>query len=333
MSDDVLTVGATALLGVSAWLAGHGVRVVLTRLGRDAAARWVGFVSGLLAVIVLGAVIVELPALLGITGVAPGGYPWTTLIRVAVLAAIGGIVVRRTAVVLEERLAAGGMAWRSVIVGKAVSYGGAVLLVLLAAETLGLDVSALLATAGVVGVAVGFAAQTSLSNVIAGVFLLLDRPFTVGDVVEIDGQQGVVHRITTMSTLIRTFDNLVVRWPNEVVLKARIVNYAALPVRRIEVAVRVPVDTPLPPLTGALRDALASVPDSLLEPAPEVRLRDLADNGVTILARVWVPRTAFLAGRDAAVLAIQQALLAHGAPPVVPQYEVKVAGPHPGARG
>ncbi|MBU4491280.1 MAG: mechanosensitive ion channel family protein, partial [Euryarchaeota archaeon] len=77
-----------------------------------------------------------------------------------------------------------------------------------------IEITGVLAAAGILGIVIGFAAQTSVSNIISGFFLIADKPFEIGEAIEIDGQAGVVLDISLLSTRIRTFDNRYLRIPN-----------------------------------------------------------------------------------------------------------------------
>lgn len=240
----------------------------------------------------------------------------------ALILLVGGWLSWRLADVLARRAEGSDRPYAATVMSMAVRWGGLALVVVAAAESLGIDLTALLATAGVVGVAVGLAAQKSLGNVVAGVFLLIDRPFEVGQTIVLDGHQGSVVQIGLLSTRIRTFDSLVVRFPNEDVLAATIVNYSDGPARRLEIAVRLPLDVDTERVVAVLTDALTREPRMLLEPAPSVRLVDLAGNGLTLSVRPWVARESFLDGRDAAIACVLRALREEGIQPLVPAYEV-----------
>ena len=125
----------------------------------------------------------------------------TPFLRAAALLLVGLLATRLLARLVRDRLSGQGRPHQALLAHKALSYLGAGVVGLGLARTLGLDLSALLATAGVVTVAVGFAAQTSLSNLIAGVFLLVDRPFEVGDSVEIEGRTMFIEaRVTATAS-------------------------------------------------------------------------------------------------------------------------------------
>lgn len=295
---------------------------LLNRVERPTAGEIASLTIRLLALVLLMSLVTSLPGQLGLDERQWWGLELSDLLQGAFIVGIGFWLTRRAAHTARSRLLTQGHPWRAMVIEKTIAYGGAIVILMLVADAASIDLTAVLATAGVLGIAVGWAAQTSLSNVIAGIFLLFDRPFTVGDVIMVEGQMGTVERVSLMSTFLRTFDNLVVRWPNEVVLKATITNYATLPVRRVEVPVRIPADTPIDQVVPPLRTALQEIDVLLLEPAPEVRLSDLADGGLTLLTRGWVARTDFLAGRDAIIETTQRTLLRLGVAPRVPVWEV-----------
>jgi len=319
---DVPTVGVALLAGLAAWILASLVERASERSQRGHAAALAALSLRLGGIAIVSWLLFQVPVALGLGDLRWGGVTGEDILRALVLLVAGGVVVRSLARHLGRRLETDGHRWRAVVVEKTISYGGAVVVLLLVADAVQFDLSALLATAGVVGVAVGFAAQTSLSNVIAGVFLLIDRPFSPGDVILVEGQLGTVDRISMMSTFVRTFDNLTVRWPNEVVLKATITNYSAQPARRVDLVLRLDHDTPVGAVRRALVEAVQACPLVLLEPATEIRLVDLADNGVTLSVRAWVRRTTFLDARDEIITAIKSTLRGMKVQPRVPAYEV-----------
>ena len=325
--------GAAAVAGVAfaSWVTGGVAERLLTRRGRVGAALAVGAGARAVAIVLAARAV---PHLLGVDLPILGQIALDDLGTALALGAVGGLALVRLAAWAEHVGTAQGQPHAAMVVGKVIRYGGAVVLALLVAEGLGWDLTTLLATAGVVGVAVGFAAQTSLSNVIAGVFLLVDRPFEVGDTVEIGGHEGIVLEITLLSTRIRTFDDVVVRWPNEIVLKERITNLSRLPVRRLQLLVRVPGETDVPPVRDALLAAVRACPRVLLEPVPEIRLRDLDGGTVQVLVRTWHESGVFADGRDEVVLAVHRALRTAGAlPPAPATHRPDAAGASAPSRG
>jgi len=137
----------------------------------------------------------------------------------------GGLLLARLASRGAARLVAGSAdTHQEILVRRVVFYGVAGLFVASALSDLGVDLSILLGAAGILTVALGFASQTSASNIISGLFLIGEKPFAVGDVIRVSGTVGEVISIDLMSVKLRTFDNLFVRIPNETMIKTEVTN-------------------------------------------------------------------------------------------------------------
>lgn len=231
-------------------------------------------------------------------------------VRAIALLVVGLAVLRFASRVARRRLVALGNPHLGLLIERLMTTTGAAMVVLSAAQEAGLDLSAVLATAGVVTLAIGFAAQTSLSNLISGLFLLFDRPFQVGEAVEIEGRAGVVEGVTLLSTYVRTYDNVRIRWPNEVVLKSTILNYSRYPARRLDMRVRLRHGGDLGRALGALRESLRSLPSVLVEPAADVALRGYVDGGIEVELRAWVDAREVVIARTAITLAVHNTLQA-----------------------
>ena len=147
---------------------------------------------------------------------------------------------------------------------KAAMY---ILLFLIAASTLGIDVSSIVALASVLTLALSLALQNMVSNVIGGFTLLYTHPFHSGDFVEIAGQSGTVREINMTYTVLETFDKRVVSIPNSAVVAAQIVNYTSADSRRVEIDVSASYNSPTQKVLDALVQA-GTVDTALLEPAP-----------------------------------------------------------------
>ena len=146
---------------------------------------------------------------------------------------------------------------------------------------------AVLGAAGVAGVALGFAAQTSLSNLISGLFLVWERPFKPGDVIEADGVTGVVHGITFMSTSLCTVDNRIVRIPNETLVKGRIMNHSRLPIRRVDLVVSVSSKADARCVMQLLLEIAAAHPKCLRDPKSVVIFTGLGASSMDFLLGAW----------------------------------------------
>lgn len=162
-----------------------------------------------------------------------------------------------------------------------------------ALEELGFKLSVVFGAAGVLTVAFGFAAQTTLSNLVSGLFLFGERPFHVGDVIEIDGISGEVLSVNMMATTLRTMDNRFVRIPNELVIKTKVTNHTRFPLRRLELTVPISHSEDF----GAVRALLLHVLDRnahcLAEPSPSVFLGAFGETSVQVHVWAWT-RTEYL---------------------------------------
>lgn len=121
------------------------------------------------------------------------------------------------------------------IVRKLVSYTALFVVLILILKQLNVKLAAILGAAGVAGIAIGFASQTSLSNIISGVFLISEKAIAVGDIIKVDSISGIVLSIDLLSVKIRTFDNQYVRIPNEKLIKTEVINVTKFPIRRLNI--------------------------------------------------------------------------------------------------
>ncbi|MGM0556067.1 MAG: mechanosensitive ion channel family protein [Myxococcota bacterium] len=209
---------------------------------------------------------------------------------------------------------------------KIIFYALLVIGVVAALGQLGVKLTGLLTAAGIFTVALGFAAQTSVSNVISGIFLLIDRPFSINDTVKIDQTLGTIISVDLLSTKVRTFDNLTVRVPNEALLKSTITNYTLFSVRRVDVPVSVSYDTDLDECERVLMEFMADHDMVLDEPEPAVLVELLADSGVNLVIRAWVLRMDYIQAKSALTKGVKQTLDAEGIVIPFPQRVVHRAG-------
>jgi small conductance mechanosensitive channel len=159
---------------------------------------------------------------------------------------------------------------------------------LVAANQLGFEVGSVLAGLGIVGIAIGFAAQDLLSNLIAGFTILWDRPFRIGDVVTIAGTQGSVTEIGLRSTRLRTPDVRDVILPNKDVINETIINHTSTPQLRIDLPIGVGYGEDLQRVRAVLLAAVEGHKGVAAEPAPQVVVVALGDWAVQIELRFFV---------------------------------------------
>ena len=166
--------------------------------------------------------------------------------------------------------------------------GGAIYFTFLAWH---IDVTAWLASAGIIGIAVGFAAKDTLANFFAGVFILADAPYKVGDWIVLDGElRGKVTRIGVRSTRILTTDGIEITIPNAVIGGSKIVNEAGGPSvkQRVRVQIQCAYGSDIDLVHKVLLSAVDGVADVCSEPAPLVRFKSFGDSGLDFELLVWL---------------------------------------------
>ena len=176
----------------------------------------------------------------------------------------------------------------------------------------GVKLGAALGAAGIVGIAVGFAAQTSLSNVISGFFLLGERPFVVGDLIEVDGVTGTVDRIGLISASVRTPDNRSVRIPNEMLVKSKVSNITGNPIRRYDMEVGVSYNEDIGHVMRVLRETAEANKHCLDEPDPLILFLGFGDSSINFLLGVWMVREDYLLVRNSIAQQVQEAFKREG---------------------
>jgi small-conductance mechanosensitive channel len=182
----------------------------------------------------------------------------------------------------------------SMLLRKAIQYTGAVIVLFIILSVLGLKITALLGAAGIVGIAVGFAAQTSMSNLISGLFLISEKPFQIGDVIRVGDKSGVILSIDLLSVKIKTFDNQYIRIPNSVLINTELTNVTRFPIRRLDIKFSVAYQTDVTRLRRVLLEVAGSNPHCLDEPEPLIVFTDFGDSGLQFLFGVWFYKPDYL---------------------------------------
>jgi len=160
--------------------------------------------------------------------------------------------------------------------------------VLLALGQLGFNITGLLAGLGVAGLALGFAAKDTLANFIAGMTILWDRPFRVGDRVEIDGEFGQVKRITLRSTRIHTNQNIVVIIPNQNVANNKIINHTMQASTRVDVRFGIAYKEDIDEARRTVLALTAGDERLRARPGPDVVVTEMAESSVNLALRFWL---------------------------------------------
>jgi small-conductance mechanosensitive channel len=175
------------------------------------------------------------------------------------------------------------------IVIKVAYYGIIVLAFIIALPMLGFQLSGLLVAGGVIGIAIGFASQNIVANLLSGIFLMFERPIKIGNGVNIDGTTGIVEDIRMMSTTLRSYDGLYIRLPNQHVFTSKITNFVSNVARRVDYDIGIRYSDDADKAVTLIKAFLDAQPMVLKNPAPLVFVSELGDSAVMIAIRCWAP--------------------------------------------
>lgn len=163
-----------------------------------------------------------------------------------------------------------------------------VMAVVIAAGQVGINILPAIAGLGVIGIALGFAAQDSVSNMIAGFLIFWDKPFVVGDYVSVQDQYGRVAEITLRTTRVRTPANSYVVIPNRKMIESTLINHSQHGGTRVEIPVAIANHESIEKARRVLLAAAAAVEGVASIPEPDVVVKALGTAGLDLRVRVWI---------------------------------------------
>ena len=200
----------------------------------------------------------------------------------------------------------------NMLLRKGIFYTGATILLLAILNQLNFKLTALLGAAGIVGIAIGFASQTSVSNIISGIFLISERPFSVGDQIQVGTTKGIILSIDLLSVKLRTFENQLVRIPNESLIKSEFRNITYFPIRRLDIPVSVAYKESVEHVIRVLTEIAQAHPLCLDEPKPDVRFVNFGESALDFLFILWCAKDDFLALKNQVMMQIKERFDAEG---------------------
>ena len=167
-------------------------------------------------------------------------------------------------------------------------YAVLLVVVLIILQVLGIQATSIVAVLGAATLAIGLALQGTLSNVAAGIMLLIYRPFRLGDSIEVVGKKGTVRHLNLVMTELASSENVQVLIPNAQVWgAAALSNYSAYPTRRVSVTVPVAIDRNIEAIESRMRDVIDEEDRIIKTPQPEVTTSRLGDKMVELNVQVW----------------------------------------------
>lgn len=220
----------------------------------------------------------------GIGTITIGDVLWFAGI-VAVGVIIAKVVATNVKRALTERLPKN----ERELLAKVVYYIIILWAIAVALPYLNFDLSGLLVAGGIAGLVIGFASQSVVSNLVSGLFLMFEHPIKIGDNINVAGITGSVEDIRILSTIVKTYDGIYTRIPNEKVFTSNITNYVNNAARRFEYKIRIRYKDDADEAIKLAREVIATHPFALKNPAPMIYVDSLGDNGINLIARIWAP--------------------------------------------
>ena len=246
----------------------------------------------------------------------------------ALLTLLAGLLIAR---IISSSLARGMSSYvkgaKATLIRRVIYYCLCFFVIMLALDQVGYDLKVLWGAAGIFTIAIGFASQTSASNFISGLFLIAEKPFDVGDSIQIGATTGEVLSIDMLSVKLRTWENLFVRIPNESMVKSEITNYSRFPIRRFDIRFGVAYGTDLARLKRILFELAEKNLQCLEEPKPIFRFSSFGDSGLLIEFLVWSTTEVFLTFRTDFLMEINTAMEEHGINIPFPQRTLSFLSP------
>jgi small-conductance mechanosensitive channel len=228
------------------------------------------------------------------------------IVRVALILLIGipvvGLIRKLIARLLKDKLSR----QSEVLILRTVKYVLMLILFIMVLNEFGFKISAILGAAGIFGVAIGFASQTSVSNIISGIFLISEKPFMIGDVIEAGGNLGIIESIDLLSIKLKTFDGRFVRIPNESMIKNDVINLTRYDIRRAQIVVGVAYKEDVRRVLEILKEIADNMPDSLKDPPPLLSLEGFGDSSIDINFGVWTSTANVINMKTQLILAVKE---------------------------
>ena len=189
---------------------------------------------------------------------------------------------------------------------KAVRYTGVAVLALFVLSEFGVSLAPILGTAGIVGVTLGIAGQNTFSSLLAGLSIITENVFQIGDVIEVENKVGVVESIDLLSVKIKTFDNKLIRYPNKKLIDQAFTNITKFPIRRIDQKLTLPINCDMAKVIKILEGIAASKDFFLQDPAPLIVFGGAGAHYIEVVFGVWIKKTDYLEARNGLTAALQE---------------------------
>ena len=183
---------------------------------------------------------------------------------------------------------------------------------IIVADSLGIPTTSLVALVSVAGLALSLSIQNIMSNLFSGVTLLMAKPFTAGDFVDIGGKAGTIKIVGMFYTVMDTGDNSVISIPNGDVTSSSVINYSKEPMRRVDMRFEASYDAPTAEVKAAIMDAIAADERISAEPAPFIALSAYKSSSIEYLVRIWCQNSDYWSVHYGMNERVRECFAAHG---------------------
>lgn len=215
------------------------------------------------------------------------------VLMVAILLVAGLIIIYTIAFIVRKVLPAKWSRQHKMIINRGVQYTGYIVMFFIIISELEVNLTTVFGAAGVIGIVVGIASQTSIGNIVSGFFLVSEKSFEIGDVVRLGDKSGTVFSIDLLSIKIKTFDNVLIRVPNQTVISTELINVTRFPIRRMDFDVSVAYKEDLGKVKSILEKIARKNPLCLDEPEPIILFKTFGTSGIDIMFGVWFEKHNF----------------------------------------
>lgn len=220
-------------------------------------------------------------------------FSWHTAIYATVILTVGFLAAKFISRAVEKLVAKKGTPHQATLVRRLLFYALFLLFLFAALQQIGFQLGVLLGAAGILTVAVGFASQQSMSNLVSGLFLIAERPFKIGDSITVGTYSGEVVNIGLLSAQIRTFDNTQVRIPNQQLITSPVVTLTRYPVRRVDTLVGIAYGEDIEKVRELWLQIATTHELVLKEPGPQFVVLSFGPSSVDLRLSVWTRKANF----------------------------------------
>ncbi len=262
--------------------------------------------------------IFEVP--IGIGEISIGDLAWFIIIL-----AIGVGIAKTVSINVKRALSERIQKSERELLAKVIYYIIIVWALIIALPYLSVNLSGLLVAGGIVGLVIGFASQSVVANFVSGLFLMFEHPIKIGDSISVAGVSGSVEDIRILSTVVKTYDGVFTRIPNEKVFTSNIANYVHNAARRFEYQIGIRYEDDADEAIRIIKEVIWTHPFALKNPAPSVFVDNFGSDSVNLTAYIWAPARNWWDVRTSLLWQIKQRLEENGIEMPFPQRTIRFA--------